>query len=163
MLFLWEILTNYIMTWFPGMHCGEKVQPSFTDTLQVPMNTSPHTHKPSSLGQLQDSSQLTSNATSLWVGGGGHSWRPCSQSFLKLPCCFRICQVSLILKHITHFLEARLEICVHHRKSCVTHNARLGAASIVEWALNCFPCFLEGGGGLSRVGGLGDVKPSEYP
>lgn len=38
MLFLWEILTNHIMTWFPGMYCDE-VQSAYTDTQQIPTST----------------------------------------------------------------------------------------------------------------------------
>lgn len=39
MLFLWEILTNHVMTRFPGMHHGEKVQAAYTDTQQVARGT----------------------------------------------------------------------------------------------------------------------------
>ena len=36
MLFLQEILTNHIMTQFPGMYCDEEVQSAYTDTQQIP-------------------------------------------------------------------------------------------------------------------------------
>ena len=40
MLFILEILTNRIMTWFPRMHQDEKGRPAYTDTQQVSMSTS---------------------------------------------------------------------------------------------------------------------------